>query len=105
LLLKPVSKTVSALAAFVVIITSAMQAVTALFYLSPLLVLQGGQSVIGFSTEQAQALALVLIKVNGAARRSTASVGLCISGRPSPRLCSRPSRWSRVSLSFRCRCV
>jgi hypothetical protein len=43
-------------------LTSAMQAVTAFFYLSPLLVLQGGQSVSGFSTEQAQALALVLIK-------------------------------------------
>jgi len=66
-LLKPVNKTVSSLAAFVVIITSAMQALTAFLYLGPLLVLQGGNSVSGLSTDQAQALAFVLIKLNGAA--------------------------------------
>jgi hypothetical protein len=66
-LLRPVNKTVSALAAFVVIVTSAMQALTALLYLGPLLVLQGGPSVSGLSTEQAQALAFVLIKLNTAA--------------------------------------
>ena len=50
-----------------VIITSAMQAVTALLYLGPLLVLQGGPGVGGLSAGQAQALAMVLIDLNGAA--------------------------------------
>jgi hypothetical protein len=66
-LLKPVNKTVSTLAAFIVIITSAMQALTALLYLGPLVVLQVGQSMSGLSSEQAQALAYVLIKLNTAA--------------------------------------
>jgi hypothetical protein len=66
-LLKPVNRTVSSVAAFMVIITSAMQAVTALLYLGPLVVLQGGQSVSGLSTAEAQALAFVLIRLNGAA--------------------------------------
>ena len=66
-ILKPVNKTVSALAAFMVLITSAMQAVTALLYLGPLLVLDGRPPVGGLGTEQAQALAFELIKLNGAA--------------------------------------
>jgi hypothetical protein len=66
-LLKPVNRTVASLAVFAVIICSAMQALTSLLYLAPLLVLQGGQSVSGFSTEQAQALAFVFLKLNTAA--------------------------------------
>ena len=66
-LLKPVNSTVASLAVFVVIICSAMQAMTAFFYLAPLLVLQGGSSVSGLSVEQTQALAFVFIKLNTAA--------------------------------------
>ena len=66
-LLRPVHKTLAGVAAFVVIITSAMQALTALLYLGPLVVLQGGKAVVGLSTAQADALAYVLVKLNGAA--------------------------------------
>jgi hypothetical protein len=66
-LLKPVNRTVSALAVFFVIVCAAFQALTSLLYLAPLLVLQGGQSVSGFSTAQAQALAFVFLKLNTAA--------------------------------------
>jgi hypothetical protein len=66
-LLKPVNRTVSSLAAFAVIICCAMQALTSLLYLAPLLVLQGGQSVSGLSTGQVQALAFVFLKLNAAA--------------------------------------
>ncbi|MFC0430564.1 DUF4386 domain-containing protein [Kutzneria buriramensis] len=58
--LKPVNRTVSPVAAFMVIITSAMQAVTALLYLAPLVVLKGGGG-------QAPGLAAELVKLNGAA--------------------------------------
>ncbi|MFC0543345.1 DUF4386 domain-containing protein [Kutzneria chonburiensis] len=54
-ILRPVNATVSALAAFMMVITSAMQAVTALLYLAPLLVLDDSS------------LATELIKLNGAA--------------------------------------
>jgi hypothetical protein len=66
-LMRVVNRTVASVAAFVVIICCALQAVTALLYLAPLLVLQGGASLSGFSTEQAQALASAFLKVNGAA--------------------------------------
>jgi hypothetical protein len=66
-LLRPVHRTVAALAAFAVIICSALQAVTALLYLGPLLVLQGGSALSGFTAEQSQALASAFLKLNGAA--------------------------------------
>jgi len=66
-LLRPVNRTVASLAAFVIIICCAIQAVTALLYLGPLLVLQGGSSLSGFSPGQAQALASSFLKLNGAA--------------------------------------
>jgi len=66
-LLRPVNRTVAGLAAFVIIVCSALQAVTALLYLGPLLVLQGGSSLSGFSTAQAQALASTFLKLNAAA--------------------------------------
>jgi hypothetical protein len=41
-----------------------MQALTSLLYLAPLLILQGGSSLRAFTTEQLQALALMLLKLN-----------------------------------------
>jgi hypothetical protein len=66
-LLKPVNRTVSAVAALMVITCCALQALTSVLYLAPLLILQGGQSLSGFSTAQAQALAFAFINVNGVA--------------------------------------
>jgi Domain of unknown function (DUF4386) len=63
-LLKPVNRRVSLLALLVLLVASAIQAVTGLLYLSPLLILQGGSSVSAFTLAQLQALALVFLKLN-----------------------------------------
>ncbi len=63
-LLKPVSRSLSLLAAFVILVGCAIQALTCLLYLAPLLILQGGGSLSAFTTQQLQALALVFIKLN-----------------------------------------
>jgi hypothetical protein len=68
-LLKPVNRTVAALAVWFVVVTSAVQAMTAFLYLSPLVVLQSGASLGGLSTDQVQSLAFVFIKLNAAAFR------------------------------------
>jgi Domain of unknown function (DUF4386) len=66
-LLKPVNRTVAGLAAFVILICCAMQALTALLYLAPLLVLTGGSALSGFTPQQVQGLALVFLNVNAQA--------------------------------------
>jgi len=63
-LLKPVNRTVSLLAAFVILVGCAIQAFTSLFYLAPLLILQGGSSLSAFAPQQSQALALLFLKLN-----------------------------------------
>ena len=63
-LLKPVNKSLSLLAAFFVLVCCAMQALTSLFYLAPLLILQGGSSLSAFTAEQLQSLALMFLKLN-----------------------------------------
>jgi hypothetical protein len=63
-LLKPVNRTLSLLAAFFILVGCAIQALTSLFYLAPLLILQGGSSLSAFTAEQLQALALVFLKLN-----------------------------------------
>jgi hypothetical protein len=63
-LLKPVSRSLSLLAAFFVLVSCAMQALTSLLYLAPLLILQGGSSLSAFTAEQCQALALMFLKLN-----------------------------------------
>lgn len=63
-LLKPVNRRISLLALLVLLVASAIQAVTGLLYLAPLLILQGGSSVSAFSPAQLQALALVFLKLN-----------------------------------------
>ncbi len=63
-LLKPVNRSVSLLAAFVILVCCAIQAITNLFYLAPLLILQGGSSLGAFTPEQLQSLALMFLKLN-----------------------------------------
>jgi len=63
-LLKPVNKSVSLLAAFVILVGCAIQALTSFFYLAPLLVLTGGSSLSAFTPQQLQALALMFLKFN-----------------------------------------
>jgi Domain of unknown function (DUF4386) len=63
-LLKPVNRSLSLLAAFVILVGCAIQALTSLLYLAPLLVLTGGNSASAFTTAQLQALALVFLKLN-----------------------------------------
>lgn len=63
-LLKPVSRSLSLLAAFFVLVACAMQALTSLLYLAPLLILQGGSSLSAFTAAQLQALAAMFLKLN-----------------------------------------
>jgi len=63
-LLKPVNKSLSLLAVFVVLVDCAIQAITSLFHLAPLLILQGGSSLSAFTREQLQALALLFLKLS-----------------------------------------
>jgi hypothetical protein len=63
-LFKPVNRGLSLLAAFVGLVVCAMQALTAFFYLAPLLILQGGNSVSALTAQQLQALALIFLKLN-----------------------------------------
>jgi len=62
-LLKPVNRTLSLLAAFVILVGCAIQALTSLFYIAPLLILQEGSSLRAFTAEQLQALALMFVKL------------------------------------------
>jgi hypothetical protein len=63
-LLKPVNRSLSLLAAFVILVGCAIQALTSPLYLAPLLILQGGSSLSAFTPEQLQALAFVFLKLN-----------------------------------------
>ncbi len=63
-LLKPVNRSLSLFAAFVILVGCAIQALTSLFYIAPLLILQGGSSRSAFSAEQLQSLALMFVRLN-----------------------------------------
>jgi len=63
-LLKPVSRSLSRLAAFVILVGCAIQALTSLLYLAPLVILQGGSPFSAFTPEQLQALALVFLRLD-----------------------------------------
>lgn len=62
-LLRPVNRSVSLLATFVILVGCAVQAVTSLFYVAPVLVLHGAGSASAFSPAQLQTLALLSFKV------------------------------------------
>jgi hypothetical protein len=66
-LFKPVNQIIASFALCAVLICCAMQALTGLLYLAPLLVLQGGSGLSAFTPAQVQALAFALLKVNGQA--------------------------------------
>src|SRR5437763_12843833 len=63
-LLKPVSRSVSLLAAFLGLAGCVIKTVSRLFYITPLVVLGGAHYLSVFSAEQLQALALLFLKVN-----------------------------------------
>lgn len=63
-LLRPVNRSVSLLAAFVILVGCAIQALACLLYLAPLLILQGVSSLSAFTPEQLEALALMFLKLN-----------------------------------------
>lgn len=64
-LFKPVNRRVSLFAAFVILVGCAIQALTSVLYLAPMLILNGGNSFSAFTTEELQALAYVFIRLNG----------------------------------------
>jgi hypothetical protein len=64
-LFKVVNKTVAALALAVILVGTAVQAVTAVLYLAPWLVLTSAPSAAAFSPEQLQALAYIVFRWNG----------------------------------------
>ena len=64
-LFKVVNRRLSLLAAFVVLVACAVQAVTTLLYIAPLSILTGGASVSAFSVPQLQMLALIFFRLNG----------------------------------------
>jgi hypothetical protein len=66
-LFKPVNRSLSSLAVFVILVGCAIQGLTCLFYIAPLAVLGGASSVSAFSAEQLQGLALIFLKLNGQA--------------------------------------
>jgi hypothetical protein len=66
-LFKPVNRSVSLLALCLILVGCAMQALSSLLYLAPLLVLQGGSALSAFTPQQLQALALVFLKLNAQA--------------------------------------
>lgn len=62
-LFKPVNRSLSLLAAFFSLVGCAIQAVGSAFFLAPLVVLGGGQSLSVFKVEQLQGLALMFFKL------------------------------------------
>jgi hypothetical protein len=63
-LLRPVNRSLSLLATFIILVGCAIQALSSLFYLAPLSILQGGSSLSAFTPEQLQALVLMFIRLN-----------------------------------------
>jgi hypothetical protein len=64
-LLKPVNRSLSLFALLVILVGCAIQALTSLFYLAPLLVLKSGNS--AFTVEQLQSSAFMFLKFNAQA--------------------------------------
>jgi hypothetical protein len=70
-LFRSVNRNVSVCALLVIVVCCALQAVSALLYFAPLLVLKGGSSLSGLTQEQLQALAYIFLKLNGLAFDTT----------------------------------
>ena len=66
-LFRPVNRSVSRLAGFVMLVACTMWVLSSLLYLAPLLVLHGKASLSAFAPEQLQALALMFLNLNGQA--------------------------------------
>jgi hypothetical protein len=64
-LLKPVNRRLSLFAAFVILVGCATQALTSVFYLAPMLILNAGRSLSALTAEQLQALAYIFVRLNG----------------------------------------
>ena len=64
-LLRPVSRSIALVAAFLGLAGCVIKAVSRLFYIAPLLVLGGAPYLSVFSAEQLRALALLFLQVNG----------------------------------------
>ncbi len=63
-LLKPVSRSISLVAAFISLAGCTIKALSRIFYIAPLFVLGGDHYLGVFNTDQVKALALLLLKVN-----------------------------------------
>src|SRR6267142_3118977 len=63
-LLKPVSKSISLLAAFLSLTGCVIKTLSRLFYIAPLLILGGAHYLSVFNLQQLQALALLFLRVN-----------------------------------------
>jgi|SRR5579859_2470131 len=66
-LFKPVNRSISLLATYVIVVGCAIQAVTCLLYLAPLLTLQNASILSAFTPQQVQDLSFVFLKLNGQA--------------------------------------
>jgi len=66
-LFKPVNRSVSFCAVLVILVGCAIQAVTAVLYLAPLLVLTAGSPLSALTQQQLQAVAYMFLKLNGLA--------------------------------------
>lgn len=66
-LLKPVNRIVCALATFIILVGCTIQAASALLYAAPLVVLNEGSAFGALSVGQAQAVALMFLRLNGLA--------------------------------------
>jgi len=64
---KPVNKDLSLLAAYFILIACGIQAITCVFYIAPIFVLQGADTFSAFNQNQLQAIAFILFKINGIA--------------------------------------
>jgi hypothetical protein len=63
-LLKPVNRSLSRFAAFIILIGCAIQAVMCVFYLAPLPLLHGGSALAALTPGQLQALAFMFLELN-----------------------------------------
>src|SRR5205814_7050882 len=70
-LFRPVNGSIAFCALLVILVCCALQAITALLYLSPLLVLTSGSSLSALTQEQVQATAYLFLKLNGLAMDTT----------------------------------